>query len=128
MSTRTLKWTMVPAAAALALAGVVLAPAADAAPRVAGAVSAGQMAVAHRAPLLHTGSRGAAVRIWQFDIDRITGKVPGVSHIAVDGVFGPKTAAATRAFQRYAHIRVDGIVGPQTRAAMQTALHGSRTP
>ncbi len=128
MSTRTLKWTMVPAAAALALAGVVWAPAADAAPRVAGAVSAGQMAIAHRAPLLHTGSRGAAVRVWQIDIDRTADKVPGIPHIAKDGTFGPRTAAATRAFQRYAHIRVDGIVGPQIRAAMQTALHGFRTP
>ena len=36
----------------------------------------------------------------------------------VDGIFGPKTSKAVRAFQTAAGIKVDGIVGPITRAAL----------
>jgi peptidoglycan hydrolase-like protein with peptidoglycan-binding domain len=36
----------------------------------------------------------------------------------IDGVAGPTTAAAVRAFQRRAHLPVDGIAGPMTRAAL----------
>lgn len=39
---------------------------------------------------------------------------PITAAIAVDGQFGPKTAAAVMAFQKYMHIGVDGEVGPQT--------------
>jgi murein DD-endopeptidase MepM/ murein hydrolase activator NlpD len=36
----------------------------------------------------------------------------------IDGVVGPSTTAAVRAFQRRAHLTVDGIAGPRTRAAL----------
>jgi hypothetical protein len=36
----------------------------------------------------------------------------------IDGLLGPKTTAAVRAFQRKKHLLVDGIPGPQTRAAL----------
>ncbi|MGH3194460.1 MAG: peptidoglycan-binding domain-containing protein [Streptosporangiaceae bacterium] len=36
--------------------------------------------------------------------------------VAVDGIFGLKTEAATQAFLRSAHITADGIVEAQTRA------------
>lgn len=129
MSIKTFGW-VVPAVAALGLSGLALASPANATtaavPEIApGAVSA--VGPASVVPVLHTGSRGAAVRTWQIDIDWVADKVPGVPHIANDGIYGPKTATATRAFQRYAHIRIDGVVGPQTRAAMNTALHGSPT-
>ncbi len=39
-----------------------------------------------------------------------------------DGVFGPTTEAAVRAFQEGAGIEVDGIVGPETRAALDANL------
>ncbi len=38
--------------------------------------------------------------------------------IAVDGIMGPQTLAALRAFQRSKGLDPDGIVGPRTRAAL----------
>ncbi|MFC6022082.1 peptidoglycan-binding protein [Plantactinospora solaniradicis] len=38
--------------------------------------------------------------------------------LATDGVWGPKTDAALRAFQKRAHLVVDGIYGPRTHAAL----------
>ncbi|MCA1702237.1 MAG: peptidoglycan-binding protein [Actinobacteria bacterium] len=36
----------------------------------------------------------------------------------IDGIFGPLTEAAVRAFQQGAGIDVDGVVGPQTWNAL----------
>jgi peptidoglycan hydrolase-like protein with peptidoglycan-binding domain len=36
----------------------------------------------------------------------------------VDGVLGPRTAAALRSLQKRARVPVDGVVGPETRAAL----------
>jgi peptidoglycan hydrolase-like protein with peptidoglycan-binding domain len=38
--------------------------------------------------------------------------------VTVDGIFGPATAAAVRAFQHEKHLTVDGIVGPATWGAL----------
>ncbi|WP_204106646.1 MULTISPECIES: N-acetylmuramoyl-L-alanine amidase [Spirulina sp. CCY15215] len=46
---------------------------------------------------------GKAVRYLQFRISS-----------AIDGIFGPNTAAAVKRYQQSNHLTVDGIVGPQT--------------
>lgn len=60
-----------------------------------------------RVELLRFGSRGPAVA-----------KVQRKLGVPADGIFGPITRAAVRAFQKRHGLLVDGIVGPQTRAAL----------
>ncbi len=64
---------------------------------------------------LRCGSRGDLVYAWQaFLLGR------GFDPCGLDGVFGPKTGAATRAFQSRCNLTVDGIAGRRTfRKAMQ---------
>jgi peptidoglycan hydrolase-like protein with peptidoglycan-binding domain len=59
-------------------------------------------------PLEHEGSAGENVRSIQYLLDAHG------SDLVVDGVFGPKTNAAVRAFQAEHGLTVDGIVGDQT--------------
>jgi peptidoglycan hydrolase-like protein with peptidoglycan-binding domain len=56
---------------------------------------------------LQSGSEGRQVRILQHALG-----------ITVDGVFGPQTEAAVKAFQASHGLQVDGVVGPQTSAAL----------
>jgi murein L,D-transpeptidase YcbB/YkuD len=56
------------------------------------------------------GSNGDAVRAVQ---SQIHGRGAGAG-IAIDGIFGPLTNDAVRAFQTLLGLSVDGIVGPQT--------------
>lgn len=59
--------------------------------------------------MLRQGSRGPAVSALQQQLaDR------GFDVGPIDGVFGPKTAAAVRAFQAQQGIATDGVVGPIT--------------
>ena len=95
--------------ARVAGASLVVAAVAAALPSPSGAHSrtrSGRLVHEH-VQLLRIGSRGQAVAHIQ--------KALGV---ALDGVFGPKTRAAVRAFQLSEHLEVDGIVGPQTRRAL----------
>ncbi len=49
----------------------------------------------------------------------------GYYKIAVDGIWGPKTLAAVRNFQRDYGLVVDGIVGPKTEKALGITLTSS---
>ena len=42
----------------------------------------------------------------------------GLYRGSIDGVQGPKTVRAVRAFQRRHRLTVDGLAGPRTRAAL----------
>lgn len=58
---------------------------------------------------LRQGSRGGAVKWLQIILNDRTG-----AGLTVDGVFGPMTDRAVRAYQRSRGLVVDGIVGPRT--------------
>lgn len=55
--------------------------------------------------MIRRGMKGPDVVVWQ----RVVGQ-------SQDGIFGPDTDGATRAFQREHGLDVDGIVGPKTWA------------
>ena len=59
---------------------------------------------------LRSGSRGEEVRALQAQL--------GMPESEQDGIFGPRTEQALRAFQQRAGIQVDGIAGGQTQAAL----------
>ncbi|WP_367826586.1 peptidoglycan-binding domain-containing protein [Streptomyces sp. LMG1-1-1.1] len=44
--------------------------------------------------------------------------------VAEDGIFGPDTAGAIKAYQQSEHLDVDGIVGPTTGTALIIATYG----
>ncbi len=72
---------------------------------------------------VETGSEGEAVRAVQSQFEARAGE-PGRG-LKVDGIFGPKTDDAVRAFQRATGLGVDGIVGPLTwNALVNGALAG----
>ena len=60
--------------------------------------------------------RGTDVRTWQARMAARGWR------IAVDGIYGPQSAAIATQFQREKHLLVDGKVGPQTWTASWTAL------
>ena len=68
------------------------------------------------------GSTGDAVRGVQeeFQFRNLSGD-PNLG-LAVDGIFGPKTDAAVRGFQKALGIAVDGIVGPVTWRALVSGM------
>lgn len=84
-------------------------------------VAAGRTPVASGATLT-AGDRGDGVLAWQHDLDRwVAAAGAPLDPVAADGVFGPRTEAATRYFQQAQGVTVDGIVGPETRAALASA-------
>jgi hypothetical protein len=67
-------------------------------------------------PLITLNSHGAMVTQWQAQM--LWRRWP----LAVDGWYGPKSATACQAFQKQQRLAVDGVVGPATWAATWTAL------
>ena len=64
-------------------------------------------------PTISLGATGDAVR-W---LQRALRRTPNPS-LVVDGIFGPATETAVKAFQQGAGLAVDGTVGPLTWAAL----------
>jgi hypothetical protein len=76
-------------------------------------------------PVLEPGDRGPAVQLWQDELNhwlRIARTEQG--RLSEDGVYGPRTEAATRDLQRTAGITVDGVAGPSTWQALYRLLGG----
>jgi peptidoglycan hydrolase-like protein with peptidoglycan-binding domain len=72
-------------------------------------------------PLIRQGDQDHPVRTLQ-DLLRARGHT-----VTVDGIFGPRTDAAVRDFQRQKGLGVDGIVGPNTWSALiVTVRQGSQ--
>ena len=67
---------------------------------------------------LQSGSRGQKVSQLQYMLNIMAEYVSSIPPVAVDGIFGPRTQEAVRAFQRFAGLPEDGIVGPQTWNAL----------
>ena len=70
------------------------------------------------------GSNGDAVRAVQ---SQIHGRGDG-AHIAIDGIFGPDTNDAVRAFQTLLGLPADGIVGQQTWNHLVNGFLGAPDP
>jgi peptidoglycan hydrolase-like protein with peptidoglycan-binding domain len=72
-------------------------------------------------PLVRSGDREHPVRTLQYLLRARNHSV------IIDGIFGPKTDAAVRAFQMEKHLTVDGIVGPKSWSALiVTVKRGSQ--
>ena len=67
------------------------------------------MSVTVRLPVLRRGASGQHVAGLQGILNGKAGR-----ELTVDGVFGPRTEAAVRDWQRFFGLTVDGIVGPRT--------------
>jgi peptidoglycan hydrolase-like protein with peptidoglycan-binding domain len=65
-------------------------------------------------PLLETGSTGSEVSALQQALTAYATQNPAANPGAVDGIFGPHTDAAVRAYQGDRGVAVDGIVGDRT--------------
>ena len=64
---------------------------------------------------LNVGEVFEEVRIIQYELNRIADNYPSIPKIpTVNGVYGPQTEAAVRAFQSIFNLNVDGIVGKAT--------------
>ena len=73
-------------------------------------------------PIVRQGDQAHPVKTVQYLL-----RQHGRSEVAVDGIFGPITAAAVRAFQQARGLTVDGIVGNQTWPALiVTVRQGSQ--
>jgi len=72
-------------------------------------------------PVVRKGDQNHPVRTLQ-DLLRARGH-----SVAVDGIFGPATDAAVRAFQQEKHLAVDGVVGPITWAALVVTVRLGNT-
>src|SRR6266478_1761939 len=72
--------------------------------------------------ILKRGSTGPEVTALQQRLQDL-----GFDPNGIDGIFGPGTESAVKAFQQAKGLSVDGIVGPITRTALQLDNGGGST-
>jgi hypothetical protein len=85
------------------------------------AMRAADLAPAATFPIVQNGDTGDRVRSVQYLLD-----AHGAT-LSVDGVFGPATTAAVKAFQSAHGLTVDGIVGPMTWSALVVTVQEGST-
>ncbi|MBP5209900.1 MAG: peptidoglycan-binding protein [Clostridia bacterium] len=73
---------------------------------------------------LRRGSSGVAVRAMQYYLSYVGRFVDTVPTVTADGVFGPETERAVRAFQETYGLTVDGVVGELTWDALYRVYLG----
>lgn len=71
--------------------------------------------------LVARGQQGPSVQELQEHLNQAGAQPP----LESDGVFGPRTEAALRAFQQKSGIAVDGLFGPESLQTLQGALGGT---
>jgi peptidoglycan hydrolase-like protein with peptidoglycan-binding domain len=92
-------------------------------PKTWAKLAAAPQAAASSQPVLKQGSKNASVKSLQQKLNQL-----GFNCGAVDGSFGPKTAAAVKAFQRAAGLVADGVVGPKTWAKINSGSSFTPAP
>lgn len=96
-----------------------VAPPAPPAPQAAPAPAAPAPRTEGKGPVLMQGHAGEPVKKLQERLKEL-GFDPGPA----DGIFGPKTLAAVKAFQQAKGLEVDGVVGKQTWGALGIVVTG----
>ena len=76
---------------------------------------------------LKQGSTGTSVREAQFYLKLLAVYYPSLPDVAIDGIFGPSTTAAVKAFQKLFGLTQDGIIGPSTWSALYSQAQKLRT-
>jgi peptidoglycan hydrolase-like protein with peptidoglycan-binding domain len=62
----------------------------------------------------YEGDTGDKIRLLQYMLSVLSAYIPEIPPLEVDGIFGPATTAAVRAFQSLYGLPVNGTVGPAT--------------
>lgn len=74
-----------------------------------------------QAEIVREGQRGAGVANLQATLAALGYTDTRHTPLQADGMFGPRTGEAVRAFQQAQGLAVDGAVGPETRGALERA-------
>ena len=73
---------------------------------------------------VRAGDTGEEVKYVQNALNTVRKQVKEIPPLDVDGMFGPATENAVRAFQKYFGLNVDGVVGPVTWARLGSEYAG----